>query len=46
MQCQPESDDIEMVEEGGYVLDNVMCADGQYDLDLDQNLEVTNRRAE
>lgn len=45
MQCQMDPDDIEM-EEGGYELDDVMCADGQYDIELDADLQETGRRAE
>jgi hypothetical protein len=45
MNCQMDPSDIES-EDGGYELDDVMCADGQYDIDLDGNFEVTNRRKE
>jgi hypothetical protein len=45
MNCQMDPSDIE-VEDGAYELDDVMCADGQYDIDLDENFEVTNRRKE
>lgn len=46
MECQMDPSDIEMQDDGGYELDDVMCAEGQFDIDLDENLEVTNRRAE
>lgn len=45
MECQMDPSDIEK-EDDGYELDDVMCADGQYDIGLDENLEVTNRRKE
>ncbi|MCR8550145.1 PepSY domain-containing protein [Salipiger sp. P9] len=45
MQCEMDPDDIEM-EDGGYELDDVYCADGQYDIDLDAALNVTNKRKE
>ncbi|SIO30493.1 Peptidase propeptide and YPEB domain-containing protein [Rhodovulum sp. ES.010] len=45
MQCEMDPGDIE-AEGGGYELDDVFCADGQYDIDLDENLEVTSRRKE
>lgn len=46
MNCQMDPSDIEMAEDGGYELDDVMCAEGQFDIELDENFEVTNRRAE
>ena len=46
MQCQMDPDDIELTDEGGYDLDDVMCADGQYDIELNADFEETNRRAE
>ena len=46
MDCQMDPDDIE-VEEGGYELDDVMCKGGhQFDIDLDNDLNVLERRAE
>ncbi|MGR3377005.1 PepSY domain-containing protein [Salipiger abyssi] len=45
MQCEMDPDDIEM-EDSGYELDDVYCADGQYDIDLDADLNVTNKRKE
>lgn len=45
MQCEMDPDDIEM-EDGGFELDDVYCADGQYDIDLDADLNVTNKRKE
>jgi len=45
MQCEMDPSDIEM-EDGGFELDDVYCADGQYDIDLDADMQVTNKRAE
>jgi hypothetical protein len=43
MQFHPS--DIE-AEDGGYELDDVMCADGQYDIDLESEMDVTNKQKE
>lgn len=45
MQCEVDPDNIEM-EEDGFDLDDVICADGQYDIAMDANLEVTEKRKE
>lgn len=45
MKCEMDEADIEK-EDDGYELDDVFCADGQFDIDLDENFEVTNKRAE
>ncbi len=45
MQCEMDTDNIE-ADDAGYELDDVFCADGQYDIELDENLGVTNRRKE
>ncbi|MHA6347063.1 PepSY domain-containing protein [Roseivivax sp. CAU 1761] len=45
MQCEVEPENIE-VEEDGYELDDVFCADGQYDIELDAELNETGRRKE
>ncbi|KMK65542.1 PepSY domain-containing protein [Puniceibacterium sp. IMCC21224] len=45
MQCEMDVDDIE-ADDGGYELDDVYCADGQYDINLDGDLKVTNKRKE
>ncbi|MEM8575643.1 MAG: hypothetical protein AAGF48_13520 [Pseudomonadota bacterium] len=45
MQCEMDPDDIER-EDDGFELDDVYCTTGRYDIDLDANFEVTNRRAE
>jgi hypothetical protein len=46
MNCQMDPSDIEPQEGGGYELDDVMCADGQYDIELDASLQETGRRKE
>ncbi|PIL20134.1 hypothetical protein P775_10725 [Puniceibacterium antarcticum] len=45
MQCEVDAENIE-VEDAGYELDDVFCADGQYDIDLDADLQVTSKRKE
>ncbi|WP_424926509.1 PepSY domain-containing protein [Amaricoccus tamworthensis] len=45
VQCEMDPGDIE-VEDDGYELDDVFCADGQYDIELDSNLQETGRRKE
>ena len=45
MQCEMDPDDIEKEDEG-FELDDVFCSDGQYDIDLDADFNVTNKRAE
>ncbi len=45
MQCEMDPRNIE-ADDGGYELDDVFCADGQYDIDLDADLKVTNKRKE
>lgn len=44
-QCEVDADNIEADGEG-YELDDVFCADGQYDMDLDANLAIVNKKAE
>ena len=45
MQCEVDSDNIE-VEDGMFDLDDVICADGQYDVKLDANYAEVERRKE
>ncbi|MHA6345352.1 PepSY domain-containing protein [Roseivivax sp. CAU 1761] len=46
MQCEMDPDDI-AAEDGGYDLDDVICAEGgQFDIMLDADLNETARRAE
>ena len=46
MQCQMDVDDIEAEDGGGYELDDVFCADGQYDITLDADMQVSGKRKE
>ncbi|MGF1658091.1 MAG: PepSY domain-containing protein [Rubrimonas sp.] len=45
MQCEMDADDIER-EDGGFELDDVFCADGQYDIELDSDFAVVEKRKE
>lgn len=45
MKCEVDPENVE-VEDGMFDLDDVMCADGQYDIKLDANFAVTERRKE
>lgn len=45
MQCEVDPDNIEM-EDGGFDLDDVICADGQYDIAMDADLNITEQRKE
>lgn len=45
MQCEVDEANIEMAGEG-YELDDVFCADGQYDIELDKDLTVVNKNKE
>ncbi len=47
MQCEVAPENIELDVDGdAYELDDVFCADGQYDIDLDKDLKVTNKKKE
>ncbi|EBA05594.1 PepSY domain-containing protein [Sagittula stellata] len=47
MECQMAPDDIEMEDDGGYELDDVICKGGnQFDIELDADLNEVGRRAE
>lgn len=46
IECEMDVDEIEVSDEGGYELDDVFCVDGQYDIDLDGDLKITNKRKE
>ena len=45
MQCEVDPANIE-AEGDGWELDDVFCADGQYDIKLDANFAVTEKRKE
>ena len=47
MNCQMDAGDIEMEDDGGYDLDDVICEGGnQFDIKLDADLAEVSRRAE
>ncbi|TCO71732.1 PepSY domain-containing protein [Rhodovulum euryhalinum] len=46
MQCEMDPSDIETEDGGGFELDDVFCADGQYDIELDSDLQVVEKRKE
>lgn len=45
MKCEVDAENIEADGEG-YELDDVFCADGQYDMNLDANLAVVDKKKE
>ncbi len=45
MNCEVDPADIE-AEADGFELDDVFCADGQYDMELNANMDVVTRRKE
>lgn len=45
MQCEVDEDNIEK-EDDGFELDDVFCADGQYDIDLNAAFEVVEKTKE
>lgn len=45
MQCEVDAENIE-ADDAGYELDDVFCADGQYDMDLDKDLKVVAKNKE
>lgn len=45
MKCEVDAANIEP-DDGGYELDDVFCADGQYDMNLDANLAVVDKKKE
>ncbi|MEM8843347.1 MAG: PepSY domain-containing protein [Pseudomonadota bacterium] len=47
MNCEVDDDDIEKEDDGGFELDDVICADGkQYDIDLNKEFQIIEQRAE
>ncbi len=47
MNCEMDDDDIEKEDDGGFELDDVICADGsQYDIDLNKEFQILEKRAE
>ncbi len=45
MQCEVDPANIE-ADDGGFELDDVFCADGQYDMKLNADLSVADKRKE
>lgn len=45
IQCEMDEDDIEK-EDDGFELDDVLCVDGQFDIDLDSDFNIVEKRAE
>ncbi|MFB9948162.1 hypothetical protein ACFFP0_04840 [Rhizobium puerariae] len=45
MQCEVDPVNIE-ADDGGFELDDVFCADGQYDMKLNADLTVADKRKE
>ena len=45
-QCEVDPANVEVEDGGGFDLDDVMCASGQYDIKLDASFAVTNERKE
>lgn len=45
MQCEVDVEDIEKKADG-YELDDVVCADGRYEMELDANLQVVEKEAQ
>ena len=46
MTCEVDPDNIDVEAAGGFDLDDVLCADGQYDMKLDAALAVLEQRKE
>lgn len=46
MTCEVDSDNIELESDGSFDLDDVICADGQYDIKLNADFTEKERRKE
>lgn len=46
MTCEVDPDNIEVEDDGGFDLDDVICADGQYDIRLDAEYNEVEKRKE
>ncbi|MEM7188983.1 MAG: PepSY domain-containing protein [Pseudomonadota bacterium] len=44
-QCEMDTDDVEK-EDDGYELDDVFCADGQFDMKMDLEFNITEKNAD
>lgn len=46
MKCEVDADNIEVESDGSFDLDDVICADGQYDIKLNADYSEKERRKE
>lgn len=46
MKCEVDPDNIELEDDGSFDIDDVMCADGQYDIKLNADFTEKSRRKE
>ena len=46
MSCEVDDDNIELEDDGSFDLDDVICADGQYDIKLNADYSEKERRKE
>ena len=46
MTCEVDPDNIEVEDDGSFDLDDVLCADGQYDVKLNADFSEKERRKE
>ena len=46
LNCEVDSDNIEVEDDGSFDLDDVICADGQYDIKLNADFTEKERRKE
>lgn len=46
MTCEVDADNIEIEDDGSFDLDDVICADGQYDVKLNADFTEKERRKE
>ena len=46
MSCEVDADNIEVEDDGSFDLDDVICADGQYDVKLNADYSEKERRKE
>lgn len=44
--CEVDPDEIDVEDDGGFDIDDVACRDGQYDIKLDAEYNVVNKRKE
>ncbi|WP_223252403.1 hypothetical protein [Paracoccus mutanolyticus] len=46
MTCEVDADNIDVEDDGSFDLDDVICADGQYDIKLNADFTEKERRKE